>query len=151
MKYTTVHANASSSTLFWPRKIKLRILHDIYLYTFPKKNFGVARMTSIFVTRCAGNKALFSFGLRDNIFVYFLNICIRNSYDSYFIVFRTSLFADASVVIWLALRRSWLSLIYPPVAEDSFSWPICWLRFRRGVVTCFFKSEKPLNFDPDHS
>ena len=35
----------SSSTLFWPRKIKFRISNDIFLFTFSKKNiFAAARM-----------------------------------------------------------------------------------------------------------
>ena len=42
------------------KKIKLWIF---YLYTFSKKKntFAAARMRFIFVTRCAGNKAIFSF------------------------------------------------------------------------------------------
>ena len=62
--YTTIEANSSSSSLLRPTKIKFRISNDIFLFTFSKKNiFAAARMRFIFVTRCAGNKALFSFGL----------------------------------------------------------------------------------------
>ena len=37
--HKTVHANSSSSTIFWPRKMKLRIFDDIYLNTFSKKKY----------------------------------------------------------------------------------------------------------------
>ena len=67
------------SSLLWPKKIKFRIFDDIYLYIFSKKNiFAAARMRFIFVTRCTGNKAIFSFGLywMFTFFVY-LHRCMK--------------------------------------------------------------------------
>ena len=53
----------SSATLFYDpeKKTKLWIFDDLSLHIFP--SFASARMRFIFVTRCPGNKALFSFGL----------------------------------------------------------------------------------------
>ena len=107
MKYTPVHADLSSSTLFWTRKIKLRIFDDIYLYTFSKNNFFVAaRMTFIFVIRCAGNKALFSFGLNYVISVFCSFEVSRNTS-----LFSTKLNCDwwRQIVIMISSRKTSLA------------------------------------------
>ena len=47
-----------------PQKDEITNVDDIFLRIFPQKNiFAAARMRFIFVTRCAGNKALFFIGL----------------------------------------------------------------------------------------
>ena len=55
-RYMPIQVNQPSE----PQKDKVTNVDDIYLRTFPKKKFfAAARMRFIFVTRCAGNKALF--------------------------------------------------------------------------------------------
>jgi hypothetical protein len=56
---------------YWKRvydtkEVDFRIFEDSNLLTFSKK---VARMRFIFVTRCAGNRAIFYFGLMPEISV----------------------------------------------------------------------------------
>ena len=72
-----------------------------FRWTFSSSNvpkiyiFAAARMSFIFVTRCAGNKAIFSFGLRDQVrlsqtcqrdfFLLFWSTCVISSMSSHFI------------------------------------------------------------------